>query len=75
MPAKCCRSNPRCRSCPARRIDHDRLLVAIGLEPGPRMPPHLSGVPASLHKYEPLLLKSWEERIVAAASAREEAAL
>jgi hypothetical protein len=38
------------------------LLRALGVEPGPRLPAHLSGLPASLHKYEPLLRKSWIER-------------
>jgi hypothetical protein len=28
----------------------------------PPLPPHLQGVPRSLHKYEPLLRKSWLER-------------
>jgi hypothetical protein len=63
VPVKCCRSNPRCRNCPARRVDDERLLRAFGIEPGPRLPAHLSGLPASLHKYEPLLRKSWIERI------------
>jgi hypothetical protein len=62
VPVKCCRSNPRCRNCPARRIDDDRLLRALGIEPGPPLPAHLSGLPASLHKYEPLIRKSWIER-------------
>ena len=62
VPVKCCRSDPRCRHCPARRIDDDRLLRALGIEPGPALPAHLSGLPASLHKYEPLLRKSWIER-------------
>ena len=62
VPVKCCRSDPRCRNCPARRIDDDRLLRALGIEPGPALPAHLSGLPASLHKYEPLLRKSWIER-------------
>jgi hypothetical protein len=63
VPVKCCRSDPRCRNCPARRIDDDRLLRALGIEPGPPLPAHLSGLPASLHKYEPLLRKSWIERL------------
>jgi hypothetical protein len=60
---KCCRSDPRCRNCPARRIEDERLLSALGIEPGPRLPAHLSGLPASLHKYEPLLRKAWVERV------------
>jgi hypothetical protein len=63
VPVKCCRSNPRCRNCPARRIDDERLLRALGIEPEPRLPAHLSGLPSSLHKYEPLLRTSWIERI------------
>lgn len=59
----CCRSDPRCRNCPARKIEDERLLRALGIEPGPRLPAHLSGLPASLHKYEPLLRKAWVERI------------
>ncbi|HEV3377663.1 MAG TPA: hypothetical protein VG126_10345 [Thermoleophilaceae bacterium] len=34
------------------------MLRAIGIEIEP-LPPHLRGVPRSLHKYEPLLRKSW----------------
>jgi hypothetical protein len=60
---KCCRSNPRCRNCPAHRIEDERLLRALGVEPGPWLPAHLSGLPASLHKYEPLLRKAWVERV------------
>jgi hypothetical protein len=63
MTVKCCRSDPRCRNCPARRIEDERLLRALGIEPGPRLPAHLSGLPASLHKYEPLLRKAWVERV------------
>jgi hypothetical protein len=63
MTVKCCRSDPRCRNCPARRIEDERLLSALGIEPGPRLPAHLSGLPASLHKYEPLLRKAWVERV------------
>jgi hypothetical protein len=60
---KCCRSNPRCRNCPARRVDDERFLRALGVEPGPPLPAHLSGLPPSLHKYEPLLRKTWIERV------------
>jgi hypothetical protein len=59
---KCCRSNPRCRDCPARKIEDDRLLLALGIAPEPPLPIHLRGVPRSLHKYEPLLRRAWEER-------------
>jgi hypothetical protein len=34
------------------------VLRAIGIEIEP-LPPHLRGVPPSLHKYEPLLKKNW----------------
>jgi hypothetical protein len=37
-------------------------MQALGLVPGPRLPAHLSGLPMSLHKYEPLLRRSWIER-------------
>jgi hypothetical protein len=63
VPAKCCRSDPRCRDCPARKIEDDRLLLALGIPPGPPVPAHLRGIPRSLHKYEPLLLKAWAERV------------
>ena len=33
----------------------------MGIEIQP-LPPHLRGVPPSLHKYEPLLRKTWAER-------------
>ncbi|HLM09402.1 MAG TPA: hypothetical protein VK307_06810 [Thermoleophilaceae bacterium] len=59
---KCCRKTPRCADCPARRIAEAKVLLALGIPPGPPLPPHLEGVPRSLHKYEPLLRKSWEER-------------
>lgn len=64
-PAKCCRSVPRCRNCPARRPQGDELLVALGLAPAAKLPAHLQGVPISLHKYEPLLKRSWEKRAAA----------
>jgi hypothetical protein len=60
---KCCRSTPRCRNCPARQIADERVLRALGLPVDPPLPPHLKGVPRSLHKYEPLLRKSWLERV------------
>jgi hypothetical protein len=62
---KCCRSTPRCRYCPARRIADERILRALGIPLEPPLPPHLHGVPPSLHKYEPLLRRSWAERQVA----------
>jgi hypothetical protein len=42
------------------------VLRALGLPVEPPLPPHLQGVPPSLHKYEPLLRKSWRERAYAA---------
>jgi hypothetical protein len=62
-PVKCCRSTPRCRSCPARRLADQRLLRALGVPVEPVLPPHLEGVPRSLHKYEPLLKRTWLERV------------
>lgn len=59
---RCCRSTPRCRDCPARKIADDRILSALGLPTEPAVPPHLLGVPRSLHKYEPLLRETWLER-------------
>jgi hypothetical protein len=59
---KCCRSTPRCRDCPARKIVDDRLLRSLGVPVEPPLPEHLQGVPRSLHKYEPLLRRSWTER-------------
>ena len=35
------------------------MLRALGLPVDPPLPPHLRGVPPSLHKYEPLLLRTW----------------
>jgi hypothetical protein len=72
VPVKCCRSNPRCRDCPARKIEDDRLLLALGLPPGPPLPPHLRGLPQSLHKYEPLLRKAWIARVERIELARDE---
>ena len=60
---KCCRSTPRCRDCPARKIDDHDLLRALGIPVEPPLPPHLQGVPPSLHKYEPLLRRAHDERL------------
>jgi hypothetical protein len=60
---KCCRSTPRCRDCPARKIADDQLLRALGIPIEPPLPPHLKGVPPSLHKYEPLLKRTYAERV------------
>jgi hypothetical protein len=38
------------------------VLHAWGVEAGPAPPPHLAGVPRSLHKYEPLLRRAWLAR-------------
>jgi hypothetical protein len=65
-PIKCCRSVPRCRNCPARRPAGDDILAALGIAPADQLPAHLQGVPPSLHKYEPLLRRSWEARAEAA---------
>jgi hypothetical protein len=62
---KCCRSTPRCRDCPARKIADDELLRALGIPVAAPLPAHLRGVPPSLHKYEPLLRRTWAERQVA----------
>jgi hypothetical protein len=59
---KCCRSDPRCRNCPARKLADDRLMRSLGIAVPPRLPAHLQGVPRSLHKYEPLLERAWRER-------------
>jgi hypothetical protein len=64
---KCCRSVPRCRNCPARKIADDQILRALGIPVEPQLPPHLQGVPLSLHKYEPLLRRSYEQRVAASA--------
>jgi hypothetical protein len=55
---KCCRSTPRCRDCPARKIADDQILRALGIPVEPPLPEHLRGVPRSLHKYEPLLRRA-----------------
>ena len=50
---------PRCRSCPLRFAAEMRDLRAR-LNPGADLPQHLEGVPACLHKYEPLFRRSSE---------------
>jgi hypothetical protein len=59
----CCRSTPRCRDCPARKIVDDQVLRALGIPVDEPLPPHLRGLPRSLHKYEPLLKRAWVERL------------
>ena len=51
---KCCGSMPRCRACPVRFAAE---LARIEGKPAPD-PAHLQGVPACLHKYEPLFRRS-----------------
>jgi hypothetical protein len=60
MPGKCCRSTPRCRSCPLRRQELADELIALVTPP--TVPEHLVGVPRCLHKYEPLLRRSFAQR-------------
>jgi hypothetical protein len=38
------------------------VLRALGIPVEAPLPAHLRGVPQSLHKYEPLLRRSWEQR-------------
>jgi hypothetical protein len=66
---RCCRSVPRCRSCPVllsgelrsvRQLDPEMAAAAL--------PPHLAGMPACLHRYEALLRQAWEQRQRAAGS-------
>ena len=59
---KCCRSPPRCRDCPARKLAEDQVLRALGIPLEQPLPAHLIGVPPSLHKYEPLLKRAWLEQ-------------
>jgi hypothetical protein len=68
---------PRCRDCPARKIGEgesraagragrladDQILRALGIPVDAALPPHLEGVPPSLHKYEPLLKRTYAERV------------
>jgi hypothetical protein len=55
---KCCGKRPRCRTCPLFLAREARDV----LPPLRSLPPHLDGVPRSLHKYEPLLRRAWEQR-------------
>ena len=56
---RCCRSTPRCRSCPLRFAAELRDLQER-LNPGAQVPEHLAGVPPCLHKYEPLFRRPAE---------------
>jgi hypothetical protein len=49
----CCRSTPRCRTCPLRFAAEIRAVNGL-TKPNLRLPEHLVGVPTCLHKYEPL---------------------
>jgi hypothetical protein len=60
---RCCRSVPRCRRCPVLLAAELRGLRSLDRSPAEAgLPPHLAGVPACLHRYEPLLRRAWEER-------------
>ena len=54
---RCCRSQPRCRTCPLRFVTEMRQAEALanGTAAGKDVPEHLADVPPCLHKYEPLL--------------------
>ena len=54
---RCCRSTPRCRTCPLRFAAELREVRTLA-ERGGSTPPHLAGVPRCLHKYEPLFRRS-----------------
>jgi hypothetical protein len=43
-------------------------LALRSLTVAPQLPPHLAGVPAVLHKYEPLLRAAWERQEAAGAA-------
>jgi hypothetical protein len=69
VPSRCCRSTPRCRTCPLRFATELREVQARA-NPDALLPPHLVGVPACLHKYEPLFKRAVEaERSAAGAPA------
>ena len=55
---------PRCRSCPLRFATELRDLQQR-LNPGLDLPQHLDGVPACLHKYEPLFRRAHEAEVAA----------
>ena len=57
---RCCQSVPRCRACPVWRAA-DLVAVRELTAPELELPPHLTGVPRCLHKYEPLLREAWEQ--------------
>ena len=69
---RCCRSTPRCRSCPVWRL-RDVLDLRELVAPSD-VPPHLEGVPSCLHKYEDVLRRDWERREQQAAAGAETAA-
>ena len=54
---RCCRSEPRCRTCPLRFVTEMREAEALanGTMGRNDLPAHLADVPPCLHKYEPLL--------------------
>jgi adenine-specific DNA glycosylase len=67
--ARCCRSTPRCRSCPLRFASELRQVQARASGIDPSVPPHLAGVPACLHKYEPLFRRAADSAAAAVATA------
>ena len=66
VPSKCCRSTPRCRACPVVLAAE----LAAMLPTAEAVPPHLAGLPACLHKYEPLFRRAAEQDGGRAAAAR-----
>jgi len=54
---KCCGSMPRCRACPVRFAAE---LARLEGKSAPE-PTHLAGVPACLHKYEPLFRRAADD--------------
>jgi hypothetical protein len=56
---RCCRTTPRCRSCPLRFAAELRDVRALA-DRDAKLPPYLDGVPACLHKYEPLFRRAEE---------------
>ncbi len=65
---RCCRSEPRCRACPLLLAKEMRELRELAAPEVDGVPPHLAGVPACLHKYEPLLREAREQRAGRAAA-------